>query len=206
MGFAGLRVLSLESRRAKEMETLILRQDGVPFIAPSVKEHALDDLSIALQFVEQLEAGRFEMLVCMTGVGLALLRDVLTRIMPVERLSAALQKTIIVSRGPKPVSILRELNAPAHVVIPEPNTWKEVVDAVALRPERKIAIQEYGRPNPELTAALEAIGATVTPIAIYRWELPDDTRSLRRVALGLARAISTWPCSPLPFNSITCSK
>jgi uroporphyrinogen-III synthase len=71
-------------------------------------------------------------------------------------------------------------------VVPEPNTWKEVVAAVAARPERRIAVQEYGRPNPEMTAVLEALGATVTPFAIYRWDLPSDLGPLREAARRLA--------------------
>ena len=187
MSFAGLRVLSLESRRSKDIESLILRQNGVPFVAPSVKERALEDHSIAFGFVEQLEAGAFDMVILMTGTGLAFLKDIVTVRMPAERLGAALRRTVIVSRGPKPVPVLRQLQVPVTVMIPEPNTWKEIVTAVAARPERQIAVQEYGRPNFEMNAALEALGATVTPVALYRWELPDDVEPLRQAALGLAR-------------------
>jgi uroporphyrinogen-III synthase len=186
MSFAGLRVLSLESRRAKDMETLILREAGVPFVAPSVKERAVEDDQTAFHFVEQLEADRFEMLVCMTAVGLTLLRDTVTKQMPVERLSAALRRVTIVSRGPKPVGVLKALEVPIHIIIPEPNTWKEIVEAVAVRTERRIAVQEYGRPNTEMNRGLEALGATVTPIALYRWELPDDLEPLREAARRLA--------------------
>ncbi len=90
------------------------------------------------------------------------------------------------SRGPKPLPILRELGARAQIVVPEPNTWKEIVDAVASRPERRIAVQEYGRPNPEMNAALEALGAHVTSFAIYRWDLPADLQPLREAARRLA--------------------
>lgn len=186
MSFAGLRVLSLESRRSKDIESLILRQHGVPFVAPSVKERALEDHSIAFGFVEQLEAGAFDMVILMTGVGLAFLKDIVTAQMPAERLGAALRRTTIVSRGPKPVPVLRQLQVPVAVMIPEPNTWKEIVTAVAARPERRIAVQEYGRPNLEMNAALEALGATVTAVALYRWELPDDLEPLSRAARGLA--------------------
>ena len=71
-------------------------------------------------------------------------------------------------------------------MVPEPNTWKEVVEAVASRPERRIAVQEYGRPNPEMTSALEALGAQVTPFAIYRWDLPSDLEPLCEAARRLA--------------------
>ena len=187
MSLAGLRVLSLESRRAKEMEALIVREGGDPFVAPSVKERAVDDEGAAIRFVEQLEAGQFDMVICMTAVGLTMLRDTAATQMPLERLSAALGRATIVSRGPKPVGVLKPLGVPIHVIIPEPNTWKEIVDVVALREERRIAVQEYGRPNLEMNRALEELGAVVSPVALYRWELPDDLEPLREAARLLAK-------------------
>src|SRR5579863_10123354 len=180
MSFAGLRVLSLESRRAKEIEGMIVRLGGDAFVAPSVQERALDDHGEALRFVERLEAGDFDLLVCMTGAGLTFLRDLVAVHMPLERLAAALRRVAIVSRGPKPVPMLRALNVPVAIVVPEPNTWREIVEAVACRPERRVAVQEYGRPNLEMNAALEHLGAQVTPFAIYRWELPADIEPLRK--------------------------
>ncbi len=190
MPFGGLRVLSLESRRAKEMETLIRREGGEPFVAPSVQERALEDQHDALEFVDRLQAGEFDLVVCMTGAGLSFLRDIAAAHSAdqatLNRLSEGLKKAFIVSRGPKPVPILRELGTRAHIVVPEPNTWKEVVDAVASRPERRVAVQEYGRPNPEMTSALEALGARITSFAIYRWDLPADLAPLREAAHRLA--------------------
>jgi len=186
MPFAGLRVLSLESRRAKEMETLIRREGGDPFVAPSVQERALDDSGAALRFIERLEAGEFDMVICMTGAGLAFLRDLIVPHTSVERLGAALGRVTIVSRGPKPLPLLRELGARAQIVVPEPNTWKEIVEVVASRPERRIAVQEYGRPNLEMNAALEKLSASVTPIVLYRWELPADIGPLQIAARRLA--------------------
>ena len=186
MPFGGLKVLSLESRRAKEMETLIRREGGDPFVAPSVQERALDDHRGALEFVDRLAAGEFDLVVCMTGAGLAFLRDLAAADSALERLAEGLRKTFIVSRGPKPLPILRELGARAQIVVPEPNTWKEVVEAVASRKERRVAVQEYGRPNPEMTAGLEALGARVTSFAIYRWDLPADMGPLREAARRLA--------------------
>ena len=42
------------------------------------------------------------------------------------------------------------------------------------------------RLNQEMNLALEAMGATVTPFALYRWELPDDLEPLREAARRLA--------------------
>jgi len=60
------------------------------------------------------------------------------------------------------------------------------VDAVAVRPERRIAVQEYGRPNLEMNAALECLGARVTSVAIYRWQLPSDLAPLREAVRRLS--------------------
>src|ERR1019366_7788145 len=103
MSFGGLKVLSLESRRAKEMETLIRREGGEPFVAPSVQERALDDHLGALDFIGRLEAGEFDLLVCMTGAGLSFLRDLAAADSAtgstLTRLPEGLRKTFIVSRG-----------------------------------------------------------------------------------------------------------
>ncbi|MES1257627.1 MAG: uroporphyrinogen-III synthase, partial [Acidobacteriota bacterium] len=101
MPFEGLNVLSLESRRAKEMETLIRREGGEPFIAASVQERALDDHREAWEFVDRLEAGEFDMVVCMTGAALSFLRDLVTSEGVPERLAAGMRKAFIVARGPK---------------------------------------------------------------------------------------------------------
>jgi uroporphyrinogen-III synthase len=114
------------------------------------------------------------------------LRDVVAAHMPVERLVEGLKKVTILSRGPKPLPILREMNLRAQIVVPEPNTWKEIVETVAARPERRIAVQQYGRPNLEMNVALEQLGVSVTSVPIYRWELPADLEPLREAARRLA--------------------
>ena len=121
-----------------------------------------------------------------SGTGLAFLRDQVVAHSSADRLGAALRRVTLVSRGPKPLPILRELGARAQIVVPEPNTWREIVEAVATRTERRIAIQEYGRPNLEMNAALEKLGASVTPVVLYRWELPADVGPLQIAARDLA--------------------
>ena len=54
MAFDGLRVLSLESRRAAEIERLIRSQGGVPFVAPSMREVPLEENPEAFDFAARL--------------------------------------------------------------------------------------------------------------------------------------------------------
>jgi uroporphyrinogen-III synthase len=181
MGFDGRRVLSLESRRAVEMAELIRRQGGDPFVAPSMREVPLDADAATAQFGERLYAGEFDMMVLLTGVGTRQLNRILG-----PRFGEALRSLTVVARGPKPVAALREMGLTAAVVAPEPNTWRELLQSLEGRAEKRIAVQEYGRSNPELLAGLRARGAEVTPVRVYQWDLPEDTAPLFEAARRLA--------------------
>ena len=58
-GLAGLRLLSLESRRADQMARLIENHGGVGLVAPSMREIPLKENPAALAFAEELFAGKF---------------------------------------------------------------------------------------------------------------------------------------------------
>lgn len=190
-------MVSLESRRAKEMESLILRYGGRPFVAPSVVDRPLDTNDELFEHTARLLQDAFDMVVLMTGTGLAYWRDAALTRYPAEQFTAALGRTAMVSRGPKPMVVLHQMGLKPTVVVPEPNTWQQMVPMIAARPERRIAIQEYGRGNPDFVAELESLGAEVTPISIYRWELPPDTGPLREAA----RRIASRECDVVVFTT-----
>ncbi|MGP8247377.1 MAG: uroporphyrinogen-III synthase [Bryobacteraceae bacterium] len=186
MSFEGKRVLALESRRGAEIEELIRRHEGDPLVAPSMREAPLDENQAAFEFAERLFAGGFDMVVLMTGVGTRQLNRLLQTRYPESAFADGLRRVMIVARGPKPVAALREMGLKADIVAPEPNTWRELLRAVEGRPERRIAVQEYGRANPSLLAALAAPGATVTSVRVYQYALPEDTAPLRDAVRRLA--------------------
>jgi len=186
MSFAGMNVLSLESRRSAGIAELIRKQGGEPVLAPSMREAPLERNEAVFQFAERLFAGEFDMMILLTGVGTRLLHRALsTRYLP-ERFPEALRRITVVARGPKPAAVLRELDVPVSIAVPEPNTWRELLAAIRDRPERRIAVQEYGRPNAELLAALRQRGAEVASVSVYQWDLPEDTEPLRSAARRLA--------------------
>jgi len=190
MPFDGLRVVSFESRRATEMGELIRRQGGDPFVAPSMREAPIDNNPEAFEFAERLFRGEFDLMIFLTGVGTRALHKVLATRYPEEQFAEALRKIAIAARGPKPLAALRELKVPVAVIAPEPNTWRELLAALDGRSERRIAIQEYGKPNLELMESLRARGADVTAVRVYQWDLPEDVAPLReavhRIAEGRA--------------------
>ena len=179
---APLRVLSLESRRAEEMRSLIERHGGIPTVAPSMREIPLEENPAAIAFGEELFAGHVDIVVFLTGVGATALMETLCSRWQRSQILAALDHCTIVVRGPKPTAVLREWGLRIDHRAPEPNTWHELlatlVAAVSLTGKR-VAIQEYGKPSEELYRALEQHGATVRAVPVYRWALPVDTQPLR---------------------------
>ncbi|HVT82346.1 MAG TPA: uroporphyrinogen-III synthase [Phycisphaerae bacterium] len=186
MSLAGMQVLSFESRRANEMAQLIRNQQGIPIVAPSMRELPLAENPEAFAFAERLFAGEFDMMILLTGVGTRLLNQVLAERFAPERFAEALRTLTVVARGPKPAAVLREMQVPISILVPEPNTWRELLAATEGRTGRRVAVQEYGRSNTELLEALRARGAEVTPVRVYRWALPEDTAPLRQAAEKLA--------------------
>jgi uroporphyrinogen-III synthase len=191
--FARLRVLSLESRRGPEMAKLIANHGGEATVAASMREIPLETNTEALAFGGKLFAGEFDMVIFLTGVGTRALARVVETIYPLQQYLAELRKIAVVARGPKPVTVLKEWNVPIAVTAPEPNTWREVLHALDENPAalplkgRRIAVQEYGVPNPELIAGLAARGAQVTSVPVYEWALPADTGPLRSAIAAIAR-------------------
>lgn len=178
----GLTVVSFESRRAREMAELVRRYGGEPILAPSMRELPLEQNSAALEFMRKLQASRIDVVIFLTGVGTRTLVEAVTTRYSREELVAALGRASLVARGPKPVAALRELGLRPTIQVPEPNTWKEILaelDRMTALGGQRVAVQEYGVTNPELIAGLEARGAEVVRVPVYRWALPEDTSPLR---------------------------
>jgi uroporphyrinogen-III synthase len=191
--FNGLRVLVLESRRAKEMASLVTTFGGTPVVAPSMREVPLESNTEAIEFADRLIRGEFGVVILLTGVGTRALLEVVDRVRNARaEFVAALGRTKVVARGPKPLAVLRELGITPWIVAPEPNTWRELLAALDNKRGEvslaglNVAVQEYGVSNPELLEGLKARGAEVTPVPVYQWALPEDIGPLQDGIRALA--------------------
>jgi uroporphyrinogen-III synthase len=189
-GLTGLRVLSLESRRAAEMAKLIANYGGEAIVAPSMREVPIESNTEALNFAKTLAGGGFDVVIFLTGVGTRALSRVVETVYPLEKFVEALKRLTVVVRGPKPLAVLKEFGVPVALAVPEPNTWRDLLQALdseklSIRGKR-VAVQEYGESNPELLAGLEERGAILTRVPVYRWELPEDIGPLRKAIEEIA--------------------
>lgn len=176
-----LRVCSFESRKGAEMRSLLERQGAQVTVAPSMREVPLERNPAAFAFAEQLFAGKIDILILLTGVGTRALAETLETRYDRNALLEALQQCTIVVRGPKPAAVLREWRMRIDYQVPEPNTWRELLqllDDQAPVGGKTVAVQEYGQPNPELYDGLTQRQARVVPVPVYRWELPEDLEPL----------------------------
>lgn len=180
MSFLQAQVLSFESRREKEIGELIRINGGTPFVAPALREVPIEQNAEAFAFADRLYRGDFDMVIFLTGVGARYLQRVLATREDEGLFRASLHRVTVVVRGPKPMAVMKEWNVPVAVQIPEPNTYRELLEAIKGRPERAVAVQEYGRTNHALIDGLASQGRTVARVPVYQWALPEDTRPLLR--------------------------
>lgn len=190
-GFGKLRVLSLESRRAAEVATLIRTYGGEALTAPAMREEPLESNAPVLEFAEGVKRGAFDLVVFTTGVGVKALVKIVSQHGDRECFLDALRSIKVAARGPKSSSALRELKIPISVISPEPFTWRALMVAMEQQfgnsfQGMNIAVQEYGTSNPELLTALAEKGISITRIPVYRWALPEDLQPLREAVIALA--------------------
>jgi uroporphyrinogen-III synthase len=189
--FNGLRVLSLESRRATEVAKLIRTYDGEPIVVPSMREVPASTNKQAFEFAERLIHRDFDLVVFLTGVGVRTLVNVVETRYDREAFLGALRTVKVASRGPKPSSVLKEFKVPITVTAPEPCTWREVLSSLdntfgdSLK-QFRVAVQEYGASNPELLTGLTERSKELTKVPVYQWALPEDLQPLREAVLAIA--------------------
>jgi uroporphyrinogen-III synthase len=188
-GFGGRTVLSFESRRATEIATLIANYGGKPMVAPAIREVPAQSSEDVSCFAAALAESKLDLVIFLTGVGTRALARAIEPFCPREQFISALSKVPVLARGPKPVTALKELGVPITWNVPEPNTWREILQVLETNnvplQGKRIAVQEYGVPSRELVKGLEQRGAEVLAVHVYDWALPEDVAPLRKAVTAL---------------------
>ena len=190
-GFSGCRVPALESRRGEEMRRLIAARGGRALLVPAVEERFRGISEEALTFAASLTRGELDIVIFLTGTGTRMLATAIDGVLPRAAFAEALNRTIVVARGPKPIVALRELGVTTAHQVPRPHTWREILqlldDSHMPVRQRRVAVQEYGEPPDALLDGLNARGAIVTRVPVYEWVLPNDVQPLGAAVAAAAR-------------------
>ena len=165
------------------MSSLIERHGGDPLSAPSMREIPIEENPEALSVIRRMVLGEFDAVILLTGVGTEALFELARSAGLYEALLESFGKTPLIIRGPKPAVVLNRLGLKYAVRAPEPNTWRELLQAIDASDipmdGKNVMVQEYGLPNTRLYAELQRRGAVVTACSVYRWALPEDLEPLR---------------------------
>jgi uroporphyrinogen-III synthase len=157
-----------------------------------MREVPLASNTDAAAAAQALIDGAFDVVILLTGVGTKAWLDVADQVVGArEAFVQALRRVKVAVRGPKPMAVLRDMQVPAWVTAPEPNTWRDLlatIDATGFDVLRgaRVAVQEYGTSNVELLNELTSRGAVVTRVPVYQWKLPEDLEPLREGIRRLA--------------------
>jgi uroporphyrinogen-III synthase len=183
MSLQGKRVALLEARMSAEIASMVERFGGTPYSVPAVRETPLDLPEETTAFVDALCAGRFAVVVFMTGVGASALLKEAEKRGQLDAALVALRGAITVCRGPKPVSVLRKQDVPVSLTAAEPHTTTELLQAletVDLR-HKAVGLVHYGERNDVAADAMTKRGASVNEVCLYEWRLPEDVTALERL-------------------------
>lgn len=171
------------------MQRMIEKQAGAAFVSPSMREVPLEHNPAAVDFAHRLITGGVDVAIFMTGVGFRHLLAQVEKHVDRERFLNALADITTIARGPKPVAAMKEVNLTPTVKVPEPNTWRELlqtIDGGVPIASHVVGLQEYGKTNSSLIAGLEARGATVVNVRVYQYDFPLDTQPLEDNVRALA--------------------
>jgi uroporphyrinogen-III synthase len=193
----GLNILVPESRELDMFASMLEAEGATATRCPLVRIAELEDTQEADAWIARMIAAPFDDTLLLTGEGL---RKLLA--LSGERRQAfiaALEKTRLVVRGPKPVKAFREIGlAPALTAVsPTSEGILETLEKENLK-GRKIGVQLYpGEGARPLVQTLRARGAEVFPVTPYRYA--DETESV--VVADIIRDLAQGRFGLIAFTS-----
>ncbi|MDU0366162.1 uroporphyrinogen-III synthase [Microbacterium sp. KSW4-17] len=190
----GCTVLLPVDRRSGELSAALERHGARVRVAPAltIVPHVDDEHLIAQ--TRRLVTDPPDVVVATTGVGFRGWMETADEAGLHDELSAVMDRARIVARGPKARGAIQQAGFDADWVA-ESETSAELRDFLVAEGVQglHVAVQHHGSGADGLDEAVEAAGARVTSLTIYRWGPPPDPEvvaaSTRQVARGEIDAV-----------------
>src|SRR5262249_24174572 len=184
----GRTVALAEGRQLEELAALLQDEGATPVRCPMVSILDAPDEAPVLAWLRDLIAGRFHLLVLMTGEAVRRLRGLAERAGLRAEFVAALGRTPNLTRGPKPGQALKELGLAPTRVAPKPTT-EGVIEA--LRGQelagKVVGVTLFGDANPALEEFLRGAGAEVRTVLPYVYAPAADEERVAELIGRLGR-------------------
>lgn len=173
--------VALPETRQLDVLAAMLERRGVDVVrCPLVAIRDSSDEAAIVSWLQRLIAGEMDLLVCYTGEGIRRLTGFAERARLKDAFVAALGKTALMTRGPKPARALRELGIKPEYPALAPTTPGVIETLAGIDLNGKtVGVQLYGaEPLPALMAALAAQGATADCVAPYVYASESDDAAI----------------------------
>ena len=201
---AGFTIGVTADRRADEQVQLLEQRGATCLHGPVIRTHPLGPEDALERATAAVIARPPDYALLTTGIGVRGWLEAADALQIGDGLRAALATAVVFARGPKAMG--------AAVTGGIEVAWSSPLATSAALVERlaadgvagkRVAVQLDGAVGDELSAAIEALGAEVVAVPVYRWSLPADlgpaTRLVRAVADGTLDAV-TFTARPAVDN------
>lgn len=184
----GRTVAVTAERRAEEQADLFRKRGADVIVAATVHTVDLSADESLRRTTEAIIAGPPGWLVATTGFGMRLWFEAADAWGVGDALTAALEQSRVVARGPKAQSVCRQRGlevvwrAPQESM-PQVVAWLREQDGIA---EASLAVQLFDPEDHPSTAELRDIAGAVTEVPVYRWRRPDDEGPVRELVRRIA--------------------
>ncbi len=160
----GRTIALAEARQLEELAQLLESEGAATLRCPMVSILDAPDPAPVVAWLRDLCADHFDYLVLMTGEALRRLLGFAERAGMRDAVIAALGRTKIVTRGPKPGKVLKEIGLTPTRIAQAPTTEGVIA---TLRGEplqgQSVGITLFGEPNPALEQFLVSAGRRCAP-------------------------------------------
>ncbi|MET8309842.1 MULTISPECIES: uroporphyrinogen-III synthase [unclassified Micromonospora] len=179
---AGFTIGVTADRRRDELAALLERRGARVVLAPALRIVPLSDDTELREATRACLDQPPDILMANTGIGMRGWLEAAEGWGLAESLRSVLASSYVVARGPKARGAVRAAGLHDQWS-PASESCDEVVDHLRRRgvAGQVIAMQLHGERQPECTLALEAAGATVIEVPVYRWAPPTDPAPLHRL-------------------------
>ncbi|MGK3091377.1 uroporphyrinogen-III synthase [Streptomyces sp. WAC01490] len=179
---AGFTVGVTAARRAEELATLLKRRGAAVQHAPALRIVPVADDSELLDATKELIDHAPDVVVATTAIGFRGWVEAADGWGIGDALLERLRGVELLARGPKVKGAVRAAGL-TEAWSPGSESMAEVLDRLLGEgvEGRRIALQLHGEPLPGFIESLQAAGAEVVGVPVYRWMPPQDIAPLDRM-------------------------
>jgi uroporphyrinogen-III synthase len=171
----GRTIALAEGRQLEELAQMLEKEGAAILRCPMLSILDAPEPAPIVAWITDLIAGRFGLVIFLTGEGIRRLLGFAERAGLREQFVAALARARTLTRGPKPARALKEIGLAPTFAADQPTT-----DGVIARlrsenlVDQVVGVQFYSDANPPLVEFLEGAGATVSSVQPYVYAPKSD--------------------------------